>query len=171
MLILSETNRPYVIESLTQPLPQGARYHWVFSAPQLDFTLSEISYLEECTGPTITLNVDGAEVKVPGGWSILVVDRETYTIDAIPVTACASFEHEAFIFSPDDGKLITIPIKVSGWEQKECCVYPAADKGTGIVHAISPGKNGDKITARGVILCPTDLWRHIGGKTVGDILG
>lgn len=171
MVILSEINRPYVIDSLTAPLPQGSRFHWAFSAQQLDFTLNEITYLEETLGPTITLMIDGSEVRVPGAWNILIVDRETYTIDAVPVTACASFAHEAFVFSPEDGKLITAPIRVSNWEPKGSCIYPAIEKANALVHAISPGKKHGKEVTRGVIVGPYDLWRWIGNKTVGDILG
>lgn len=171
MIILSETNRPYIVESLTQPLPQGARFHWVFSAQQRDFTLSEIAYLEETAGPTITLQIEESEIKVPGSWNILIVDRETYTIDVVPVTSCASFAHEAFVFSPDDGKLITAPIKVINWEASDSCIYPAIEKACSLVHAISPGKSHGEITQRGVVIGPNDLWRHIGGCTVGDVLG
>lgn len=171
MIVLAETNRPYILDSLTQPLPNGARYHWTFSGQQLDFTLTEITYLEETVGPTMTLLIDGSEVKIPGSWNILIVDRETYTIDAVPVTACASFAHEAFIFSPEDCKLMTAPIQVIGWEPKGTCIYPAVEKGSALIHAISPGKQQLKVVSRGVIVGPNDLWRHIGRKTVGDILG
>jgi hypothetical protein len=171
MIVLAETNKPYVVDSLSQPLPQGARFHWAFSGQQLDFTLNEISYLEETLGPTVTLMIEGAEVKVPGAWNILIVDRETYTVDAVPVTACASFAHEAFIFSPEDGKLITAPIQVVNWESNGSCIYPAIEKANAIVHAVSPGTSHGKVTSRGVVVGPSDLWRYISGKTVGDILG
>ena len=170
MIILSETNRAYMVESLTQPLPQGAKFHWTFSGQQLDFTLTEILYLEETVGPTITLSIDGSEVRVPGAWNILIVDRETYTVDAVPVTACASFAHEAFVFSPEDGKLITATIRVLNWDPKGSCIYPAIEKANAVVHAIAPGKSHGKPTSRGVIIGPNDLWRYLNGRTVGDIL-
>lgn len=171
MIILSEINRPYIIDSLTAPLPQGSRFHWTFSGQQLDFTLSEITYLEETLGPTITLLIADSEVKVPGSWNILIVDRETYTVDAVPVTACAAFAHEAFVFSPDDGKLITSQIRVVNWEPKGACIYPAVEKANAVVHAITPGVSHGKTVPRGVVVGPNDLWRYVGGKTVGDILG
>lgn len=168
MIILNEINKPYIIESLTQPLP--LRYHWIFNANQLDFMMNEIKYLEETAGPTITLDIEGAEVNVPGGWNILIVDMETYTIDAIPVTACAAFEHQALVFSPDDSKLITAPIRVTGWNPKGSCIYPALEKNYALVHAIAPGSSHGKIIPRGIIVSPTDLYRWVGGKTVGDVL-
>lgn len=169
MIILNEVNKPYIIESLTQPLP--LRHHWIFNAQQLDFQLNEITYLEETIGPTVTLMIGDTEVKVPGAWNVLIVDMETYTVDAVPVTACAAFEHQAFVFSPTDSKLITASIRVTAWEPKGSCIYPAMDKAQALIHAITPGISHGKSTPRGVIVGPSDLWRWVGGKTVGDILG
>lgn len=168
MIILNETNRPYIIESLTQPLP--LRHHWIFNAQLLDFMLNEIMYLEETVGPTVTLSVGGSEVRVPGAWNVLIVDMETYTVDAVPVTACAAFEHKAMVFSPNDSKLITESIRVTSWEPKGSCIYPALEKAQALIHAITPGVSHGKITPRGIIVGPADLWRWVGGKTVGDIL-
>jgi hypothetical protein len=169
MIILNECNSPYIIESLTQPLP--LRHHWIFSAQALDFMLNEITYLEETSGPTVTLMIADTEVKVPGAWSVLIVDMETYTVDAVPVTACAAFEHHAFVFSPNDGKLITAPIRVVNFQPKGVCIYPALDKAQSLIHAITPGISHGKSVPRGVVVGPSDLWRWVGGKTVGDILG
>lgn len=167
-VIINETNRNYIIDSLTQPLP--LRHHWNFSAQMRDFVLSEILYLEETVGPTVTLLIDGSEVKVPGSWSILIVDKETYTIDAVPVSACAAFSHEAFVFSPTDSKLITAPVSVVAFEQKGTCIYPAIDKAFAMVHAITSGLSRGVTVPRGVVVGPHDLWRYLSGCTVGDIL-
>lgn len=132
--------------------------------------MTEITYLEETVGPTVILSIADSLVKVPGAWNVLIVDRETYTIDMVPVTACAAFEHQAFVFSPTDGKLITAPIKVMSLEPRGTCIYPAIEKANALVHAISPGVLHGKSTSRGVVIGPHDLWRWISGKTVGDIL-
>jgi hypothetical protein len=166
---LSEINRPHAIESLSTPLVM--RHHWVFDAKLLDFTLVPIEYLEETTGPTITLAVGGAPVRVPGGWSIVVVDRETYTVDAVPVTACAAFEHDALVFGPEDGKPSTAPARVDGWEPRGTVVCPAVDRGRTLVHAIGPAAMHGRQVHRGVLVGPHDVWRHIQGKTVGDLFG
>jgi len=168
MIILNEISKPYIIDSITAPIV--LRHHWIFSGQQLDFTLNEVQYLEETTGPTITLQIEDSEVRVPGAWNVLIVDRETYTVDAVPVTACAAFEHLAFVFSPDDSKLITAPIRVINWEPKGICIYPAVDKANALVHAISPGVTHGKAVPRGVVVGPSDLHRYLSGKVVGDIL-
>lgn len=168
MIIINELNRPYIIDSLTQPLP--LKHHWILSGQQMDFMLSEITYLEEAQGPTITLVVADSEVIVPASWNILIVDKETYTIDSVPVTSCASFSQQAFVFSPDDSKLITESVRVGAWVEKATCVYPAIEKSQGLVHAITPGSSHGRPVQRGVIVGPNDLYRYVSGKTVGDLL-
>lgn len=169
MIILNELNRPYIVDSLTAPIV--LRHHWVFNAQMKDFMLNEITYLEETQGATVTLQIADTELKVPGAWNILVVDKETYTIDAVPVTSCAAFEHEALVFSPTDSKPQFAAIRATAWEPKGSCIYPAIDRAHALVHAISPGVSHGAQTARGVIIGPNDLWRHINGCTIGDILG
>jgi hypothetical protein len=168
MHILNEINRPYIIDSLTAPIP--LRYHWIFNAQAMDFMLAEITYLEETKGPTITLVVEGTEVKVPGAWNVLIVDMETDTIDVVPATACTAFEHHAFVFSTNDGKLITAPIRAVNWEADGVCTYPAVNKATALVHAISPGVSHGKTVPRGIVIGPNELHRYISRCTVGDIL-
>lgn len=168
-IVINEINKPYLIDSLTQPLP--LRHHWIFDGHFLDFTLSEINYLEETVGPTITILVAECEIKVPGAWNILIVDRETSTVDVVPISKCAAMEYLAFVFSPEDGKLITEPIKVINWDEKDSCIFPAVGTGTAVVHSIAPGILHGKQINRGIVLSPHDLWRWIGGKTIGDILG
>ena len=168
-IVINEINKPYLIDSLTQPLP--LRHHWIFDGHFLDFTLSEINYLEETVGPTITILVAECEIKVPGAWNILIVDRETSTVDVVPISKCAAMEYLAFVFSPEDGKLITEPIEVIDWTEKDSCIFPAVSTGAAVVHAIAPGVLHGKQINRGIVLSPHDLWRWIGGKTIGDILG
>src|SRR5215217_29724 len=85
MQLLSEVSRPYM----------------------MDFKLEPLEYLEETSGPTIRVRVQNLEIDLPASWCLVAVDRETYTIDSIPITACATFEHDILLFSPDDSKLVT----------------------------------------------------------------
>jgi len=168
-VILNELNRAYLIDSLTQPLP--LRHHWIFDAHILDFMLSEINYLEDITGPTVSLLIAECEVRVPASWNILIVDRETSTVDMVPVSKCAAMDYLAFVFSPDDGKLITESIRIVDWNQKGTCIFPSVGTGTAVAHTIAPGFFHGKEIQRAVLVSPHDLWRWIGGKTIGDILG
>jgi len=171
MIILSELNKPYSITSLTQPLPEGSRYYWIFNAVLLDFLQNNITHIEETTGPTITLLIDGTELKVPGSWHILVLNKETYTVDTVPVTACAAFNHDAFVFSPNDSKLMTAKVSAIDFNELQSCQYPALNKGIALVHCISPCASHNKEIQRGVIIGPHELYKHLNGCTVGDILG
>lgn len=169
MIVLNELHKNHIIDSLTAPLVLP--HCWMFSGAQLDFVLKEIEYIEETLGPTITLSIGESEVRIPGAWNVMIVDMETYVIDTVPVTACAAFEHMAFVFSPLSSKLIVEPIKVVKFEPKGICISPSIDKNTGLVHSISTGVSHGKQIPRGVIVGPNDLHRAINGKVVGDILG
>ncbi len=170
MITLSEINKLYMLDSLTAPLPEGSRYHWIFNGQQLDFMLNEIEYLEEHVGPTLTLIIEGCEVRVPSSWHIMIVDRETYTVDMVPVNLAAVFDHDVMLFSPSDSKLQTAKAKIHEFEQKASSIYPSMDKAHALVYGIAPGISHMKTIPRGVIVGPSDLHRYINRKTVGDIL-
>lgn len=110
MQLLSEVSRPYIVDSITAPM--GITHFWTLSGHMLDFKLEPLEYLEETTGPTIRVRVQNLEIDLPATWNLVAVDRETYTIDSIPLTACATFEHDILLFSPDDSKLVTTKLAV-----------------------------------------------------------
>jgi hypothetical protein len=168
MITLSEANHPYVIDSITTPLV--LRNHWFFNAKEMDFFLQEVGYLEEFVGPTMKLLVGIDEIEVPASWTIMMVDRETYTVDMVPVTAAGAFEHDVFVFSPSDSKLITEKVRVIDYNPQGIFVYPSLERTQAVIHAIGPGQLHGKEISRGVLISPNDLWRHISGSTVGDIL-
>ena len=97
MLILPEYNKPYTIDSLTAPIV--VKHHWVFSAPQTDFMLQAITYLEETQGAAVKVRINNSEFWVPATWNILVTDRETYQLDTVSIADCAKTKHIAFSFS------------------------------------------------------------------------
>lgn len=168
MYILSEVNKPYNINSFTAPM--GVSHFWTLSGHMLDFKMEEVQYLEEIVGQTVRLKILNAEFEVPASWNILIVDRETYTIDMIPVTQCASFDHDIFLFSPDDMKLNTSKCSIVGYEPTGTCFGPEIPKGSAMIHPIGEDIVHGKKIAYGVVIGPHDLYRWIGGKTIGDIL-
>ena len=169
MQILSEVSRPYVVDSISAPM--GVTHFWSFSGHMLDFKLEKLAYLEETLGPTIRIRVQNQEIEMPTSWSILAVDRETYTIDSIPVPNCATFNHDVLLFSPDDTKLVTCNISIVDYSNKQACIHPLIPLGSAMIHPtgteISHGRN----IFYGIVCGPHDLHRFIGNKTVGDILG
>lgn len=169
MHILSEVSRPYVIDSLSAPM--GVTHFWTFSGHMMDFKLEELQYLEETHGPTIRIRAQNLEIEMPTSWSILAVDKETYTIDSIPVPNCATFNHDVLLFSPDDTKLVTCNISIVDYYEKKSCIHPMVPKGSAMIHPTGPEKSHGKNIFYGIVCGPNDLYRFINGKTVGDILG
>lgn len=149
----------------------GVSHFWSFSGHMLDFKLETLEYLEETTGPTVTIRVQNLDMEIPTGWTVMAVDMETYTIDCIPVTAAATFSHNLLLFSPDDGKLVTTTANIVDFNKKNSVVHPTVPKGSAMVHPTGPELKHGKHVFYGIVCGPHDLHRWIGGKTVGDILG
>lgn len=169
MHILSEVSRPYHIDSLSAPL--GVSHFWTFNGKMLDFKLEELEYLEETLGPTIKIKVHNMEMELPMSWSVIAVDKETYTIDSIPLASCATFEHDILLFSPDDSKLVTAKLSVIDFYDKKGCIHPMIPKDSCMVHPVTTMPHHGKNVFYGIVCGPNDLYRYIGQRTVGDILG
>lgn len=169
MQILSEVNRPYILDSFTAPV--GVSHCWTFSGHLLDFKLQELTYLEEIIGPTVRIRVNNLDMDLPSSWYIMVVDKETYTVDSIPIPQCASFDQDVLLFSPDDSKPNTAKAVVLDFFRSSVCVSPEVQKGSALIHPTGPEIFHNKSCFYGIIVGPHDLNRWINGKTVGDLLG
>lgn len=169
MQIMYEAGRPYLIDSITAPM--GVSHFWAFSGHMMDFKLEELEYLEETVGPTVTVRVQNLEIDMPASWSLIAVDRETYTIDSIPVTSCATFEHDILLFSPSDSKLVTTKLSIIDFSEKKSCIHPLIPKGQAMIHPTGPEISHGRNIYYGIVCGPHDLNRFIGNMTVGDILG
>lgn len=169
MLVLPDFNRPYLIDSLTAPVV--IKHHWIFNAPQTDFMLEQIKYLEETTGAAVKLRVNNSEFWIPSTWYILVTDRETYQLDTVQVTACASTGHIAFSFSREEMNLRTLDIAVVDYAESMSLVHPMINKGCALVHPVGPAPtfNGKQLQLS-VVVGPHDLWKHLQNKVVGDVM-
>lgn len=168
MEILSEVHRPYRLDSFSESL--SITHFWSFSAHMLDFKLSSLEYLEETVGGTVKVQIDNTTVDIPASWHIMIVDKETYMIDMIPITKCASFDTDVFLFSPEDGKLATGKIKILEYNQKGTCFAPEIQKATAMVQSAGQRLFHGRMIHYGAVIGPYDLHRWIGNLTVGDIL-
>jgi hypothetical protein len=172
MLFLSDVNKPYIVDSLTQPIIP--KYHWIFSAHMLDFTLAPMQYLEESSGPAIELIINDFPFYVPASWNILIVDEYTYQIDTIPVTACANAKSYAFSMSPIDSKIRKFEITIGDFKPNMSLVHPMIQRATGLCHPI--GTTPDRIKDANIdvdvccIIGPFDLHKWLNNKIAGDIL-
>lgn len=167
--ILPEYNKPYLIDSLTAPVV--VKHNWIFNAALTDFMLAPITYLEETTGAVIKVRINNSEFWVPATWNILVTERETYQIDTVAIKACASTEHLAFSFSPDEMKLRTLEVMVIDYADSMALVHPMINKGTALVHPVGPTPilNNGKPIQLSVVIGPHDLYKHLANKVIGDI--
>lgn len=168
MLILTDYNKPYMIENLLSPVVP--KHYWIFSGQMQDFMLAPISYLEETSGPTLTIEVDGFKFNVPAHWNILIIDHETYQIDTVPIRSCSSHETYAFIMTPEDYGVNKKMITVCGYKNHEVLCHPLMAKGQALCHPIGEVTKRGKDLQLAVVITPHDLNKFIDGKAVGDIL-
>jgi hypothetical protein len=169
MQILHEASRPYSITALNDPM--SVTHFWTLSGHMMDFKLETLDYLEETTGPTLRIRVAGVELDIPASWNIVAVDRETYTIDTIPATSCATHDQDVLLFSPLDTKLVTATIQVVDYMETGTVIHPMIPKGSAMVHPLYEDRYHGKMTYYNLVTGPYDLHRYIGGRTVGEILG
>ena len=173
VIILHEASRPYAITSLTDPL--GVTHFWSFSGHMLDFKLEQLDFLEETTGPTLKIKATQGHfeqiLEIPTSWNFIAVDKETYTVDTIPVTACATHEHDILLFSPLDTKLVTAKVQVLDYIDSGVVIHPLIPKGSALVHPLYEAKYHHHKTYYNLVTGPHDLHRYIGGRTIGEILG
>ncbi len=168
MQILTDFNKPYIIDSLTAPVV--VKYNWIFHGPTTDFMLQQIHYLEETTGAAVKVRINNTDFWIPALWNILVTDKETYQIDTVGIQSCASIKHVAFAFSPDESKLRTLDISIVDYCDKMSIVHPMINKSTALVHPVGPSVGYGKQVQLAVVIGPHDLAKHLTNKVVGDVL-
>lgn len=137
----------------------------------MDFKLEETKYLEEIVGPTIRIRIKNLEIDIPASWSIMAVDKETYTVDMIPIAQCASFDQDVLLFSPNDSKLNTAKVTVVDYKVKGMCIAPEIPKGSAMIHPVCQEVSHGRNLHYGIVIGGHEIYRYIGGATVGDILG
>lgn len=168
MLLLPEYNRPYSIDSLTDPVV--VKHNWIFHGPTTDFMLAPLIYLEETTGAAVKVRINNSEFWIPATWHILVTDRETYQIDTVCIQDCAKMKHIAFSFAPDEMKLRTLDVMIIDYVEHIVLVHPMINKGTALVHPVGPSPQAiGKQYQLSVVIGPHDLYKHLTNKVIGDI--
>ena len=168
MLIIPEYNKPYIIENISSPVIP--KYYWSFAGQMLDYVLSPLVYLEETTGPSVTIEINEFSFDVPAHWNILIVDPTTYQIDTVPIASCSTSHTFAVLMAPDDYRVRKAPIKVTGYKDDDVLVHPLIQKGMGLCHPAGIDRSMAKPTEVAVILTPHDLYKFIADKSIGDLL-
>lgn len=163
MLILTDYNRGYVLDSLSSPIIP--KHFWIFSGPLSDFTLAPLTYLEETTGPSYTLCIEGLPFRVPAHWNILCVDPETFQIDTVPIASCAKKPFHAVMMSPTVNNMNYTSIEILDYTEEDVLIHPLIQKGCGLCHPIGD-RNGKEYC---IVASPYDLHKYLVDKTIGDI--
>lgn len=169
MMVLPDWGRPLIIDSLSAPMI--ATHYWVLSGAMVDFTLAPILYLEETTGPTVRLLIEGSEFDVPSSWHMLITDGETYAVDSVSVTALAGNPFKAVIFTPSDTNVRIADVAVIEYREKSSVIHPLVQKGQMMCHPIGPKTTNGKTVELCCVIGPYDLQRHLTDLAVGDLLG
>lgn len=169
MMIQTEHGAPYIIDALNQPIVP--EYFWTLSAPQLDYVLTPLTYLELSQSTGIELEVNQLTVVIPSTWYVLVADPDTSSIDTVAVSDLSKNAYTAVAMSADDSKMRTMPIRCTGVVKELSCVYPLLPRDNMICHpaGLEVNRNTGKITRLSVMFGPADLNKYFDGLSIGDL--
>lgn len=175
MLILPEYNHPYLIDDVSGPVVP--RHNWVYDVSLNDFMLKPIRLLEETTGPTVKVQINGFEFNVPASWNILVVDEETKMVDTVQITQCSSSGYQAFLIHPDNHDYHVSPIVLLDLSMKDSCVHPMIPRMGMMLHPVGqiPATQYSRSNNRSELsyccmLSPQDLGKHMHGMTAMEVV-
>ena len=98
--------------------------------------LKPIRLIEETTGPTVKVRINGTELDVPASWNILVIDEETKLVDTVQITQCSSGNHKAFLMHPDVQDYATSTITLLDLTMKDSCVHVTIPKMSMMLHPV-----------------------------------
>jgi hypothetical protein len=167
MIILPEFMNPYLIDNQDQPvLP---KYFWSFNSAMFDFTLTPLSFIEEATGTSVKVLINGLEFLIPYKWYILITDPDANKLDYIQIHECSVIESHAYIMSPIDSHIRQATIKVLDIVEDSKVYYPMLQKGTALCSPVSKEINKQGIEVPlSIVVGPYDLSKQVIAKSVGD---
>jgi hypothetical protein len=141
-----------------------AAHYWTFNGIEVDFMYGKITHVEEYTGASVTIKCDNhpEPIIIPANWFILALDRESYRIDMVPILACSTYEHDAYVFCSTHQRVETVKIRILEFNNDSVVYAPNIPKASAIVCPFSDTK--------GIIVGPVDLHRYLKEKVVGDLV-
>jgi hypothetical protein len=151
-------------------------HNWFYNSESNDFVLRPIRLLEETTGPTVRVLINGSEFNVPASWNLLVVDEETKMVDTVQITQCSSSNYRAFLMHPDILDYATSPVVLLDLFMRESCVHVMIPKMTMLLHPVGQvtkqqlnrGKTSD--LSFSCMLSPQDVGKHMNQMTAMEIV-
>lgn len=136
MLIFDENADPASIDSIF--MPTSVEYFWTLNLPAMDFGLTPLTTLEQCTAPAVSLRIRQYTFVVPARWNILVYDKETQQLDAISIAEAAGRDFTAFAYGPKQSRFDGSIISVVDYFPEYVNTYPSFTKQQMLCHPITP---------------------------------
>ena len=175
MLALPEYGFPLIIDDVSGPIVP--KHSWFYDVALNDFVLRPIHLLEETTGPTVKVRINGFDFLVPASWNLLVVDEETKMVDTVQITQCSSSNYLAFMMHPETHDYYMSPVILLDLMMKETCTYIMIPRQHMMLHPVGsiPATRWDKHQARSdlsycCLLSPQDLGKHMHGMTAMEVV-
>jgi hypothetical protein len=138
MILHDEKGEPFVINSIRQPI--HANHIWCLDLSILDYTLKQISVLEENTCNTIVLSINNNIVKMPAFWYVLVCDPETTQIDCVQASTLSNNTFYALLYGSNMSQTELKPITVIDWIPTDINVYPTITRNLMLCHDVGDNK-------------------------------
>jgi hypothetical protein len=176
MQILPEYSYPYVLDNVSGPVVP--KYSWFYDAELNDFLLRPIRLLEETTGQTVLVKINGTEFQIPASWNLLVVDEETKMVDTVQITQCSSSNYLAFLTHPDEHDYALSKIILLDLLPSESCVHVMIPRMHMMMHPVGPVDAATSVLSSNkktdlhycCLLTPQDLGKYMHGMTVMEIV-
>lgn len=161
MVIVDEHNDAILLDNIDIPFPVS--HFWVLDLDQMDFTLRELTLLEDLTTATLLITINGYPIEAPADWNILVYSPETSELDVVEFSDLSKHTFSAFAYNHKTSKLMENRIKVNEYNIQNCVQTPSLVKNVMLCHPIGADA--------WVCIAPTDSYnRYIRGKVIGDLL-
>lgn len=162
MLIFDEHDRPIILDNIADPIP--SEFFWSLDLSMMDYTLSNITFLEDHYGPSVTLDINGFRFDVPTYWCILIADAdETSQLDVAELKKTGGRCFSAVVDGPTHNRITTAEVTVVDYNVARSHVSPALNKHQMLCHPIGPDL--------WINISPTDAFnKYLKNTTIGDLI-
>lgn len=162
MLVFDGQSRPMILDSIYTPT--SVEFVWVLDLNLMDFTMTELTILEETISPSIEIQVGGFSFVLPASWNILVYDRDTSQVDVVSIAETAGREFTAFTYGPKAAKPVPRVITATNYLPAHVNVGPSLNKHQMLCHPIGPDE--------WVVVSGSDGYnKYLKNCVVGDLIG
>ena len=161
MLIINENNDAVVLHNICTPVP--STHFWVLDLNMMDYTLTNLSMMEEQWCKCIALQVEDFCFSVPAKWHVLISDGDTSMLDVIEAEKLSNHNFNVVVYDNDKSFAHCSAVRIIDSSPEECVVYPSLNRHHMLCHPIGP--------SRWIAISPNDTYnKYFKDKILGDIL-